>query len=243
MANEIVVPILPCADIDEILDFYRMLGFERTYRQLRPNPCAGVRYGDAELQFAGIPGFDPEQSYGSCIVGVDDTTEIFEEFAAGMRAEHGKLLLAGIPRITRPRKRKNAGDASGFSVVDPGGNWIRVYQRKGTGTARAAAPVIDPLARALENAVVLGDSKGDVRQAAKILDGKLAKADAGTPIPALVEALAYRAELALRLNDPDRAEELLARLHALYLTDSQRASLADALAAASALGTQLSTER
>jgi hypothetical protein len=31
------------------------------------------------------------------------------------------LLLAGIPRITRPRT-----PTSGFSVVNPGGNWIRV---------------------------------------------------------------------------------------------------------------------
>ncbi|TDC79431.1 VOC family protein [Actinomadura sp. 7K507] len=241
MANEIVVPILPCADIDEIVDFYRMLGFELTYLQQRPYPCAGVRYGDADLQFAGIPGFDPEQSYGSCIVAVDDTAEIFEEFAAGMRAVHGKLLVAGIPRITRPRKRKNADGASGFSVVDPGGNWIRVFQRKDTGAD--TTPATEPLARALENAVVLGDSKGDARQAAKILDGKLTKADAATPVPALVEALVYRAELALRLDDPGRAEELFARLDALDLTDAQRASLAESLATAADLRKQVSSER
>ncbi|MFC5744733.1 VOC family protein [Actinomadura rugatobispora] len=232
MSNEIVAPILPCVDIDEIVDFYRMLGFERIYRQTRPNPCAAVRYGAIDLHFAGIPGFDPEQSYGSCIIGVDDTAELFAEFAAGMRAVHGKLLLSGIPRITRPRRRKNAGNSSGFSIVDPGGNWIRVFQRQDTD---APPPATDPLARALENAVVLGDSKGDVGQAAKILDGRLAKSDSATPVTTLAEALVYRAELALRLNDTDRAETVLTRLRALALTDAQSESLTTTLATAAEL--------
>jgi hypothetical protein len=38
MANEMTVPLLPCGSIDVIADFYRVLGFRSTYRQLRPNP-------------------------------------------------------------------------------------------------------------------------------------------------------------------------------------------------------------
>jgi hypothetical protein len=38
MANEISIPLLPCGSIDAIADFYRVLGFRSTYRQLRPNP-------------------------------------------------------------------------------------------------------------------------------------------------------------------------------------------------------------
>lgn len=233
MSNEIVVPILPCPDIDEIVDFYRMLGFERTYRQTRPNPYVAVRRGGVELHFAGISGFDPEQSYGSCVIGVEDTAEVFEEFAAGMRAVHGKLLLSGIPRITRPRRRKNIGNASGFSVIDPGGNWIRIHQHMSTGAAPSDAT--DPLARTLENAVVFGDSRGDARHAAKILDGKLAKAGPATPPTVLAEALVYRAELAVRLDDPDHAEALLTRLRALDLTEAQRTSLTETLATAADL--------
>ena len=56
------------------------------------------------------------------LVNVPDTAALYRSFAAGMRAEYGKLLVSGIPRVTRPpRKRKNAG------VVDPGGNWIRIF--------------------------------------------------------------------------------------------------------------------
>ncbi|MFZ4139006.1 hypothetical protein [Streptomyces koyangensis] len=74
-----------------------MLGFTRTCRHERPNPY----------------------------VVVDDIAEVFAAFATGMRAVHGKLLVSGIPRMTRPRPRKNAEGVTGFAVIDPGGNWIR----------------------------------------------------------------------------------------------------------------------
>ncbi|MEV0201048.1 VOC family protein [Nonomuraea sp. NPDC050691] len=234
--RETVIPILPCRDIDEIAAFYGMLGFDRTYRQTRPNPYVALRRDGIELHFAGISGFDPEQSYGSCIVAVDDTAELFEDFATRMRAAHGKLLLTGIPRITRPRKRKNTGDVPGFSVVDPGGNWIRVF--RSTAEPVPADPgdaESGPLARALENAIVQGDARGDTRQAAKILDGKLDGADDLTPVVTLVEALVYRAELAVRLDDPDTAARLLVRVAGTALDDSQRERLADALANAADL--------
>lgn len=225
MAGEKTVPLLPCRDIDEIDDFYRMLGFERTYRQAKPYPCVGLRREDLELQFFGLDGFDPAQSYGSCVVLVDDTAALYQAFADGMRAEHGKVLVTGIPRMTRPRKRKNVGDTTGFSVVDPGGNWIRIFRRS-TGAPLEAAS--SQLGRALENAVVQGDSRGDVRQAARILDTALGR----HPDPAAdrVEVLVYRAELALRLDDPERARDLLTEVETTALTDPERTRLADTLA-------------
>ncbi|GAA2295914.1 hypothetical protein GCM10010149_50270 [Nonomuraea roseoviolacea subsp. roseoviolacea] len=234
--HETVIPILPCRDIDEIAAFYGMLGFDTTHHQTRPNPYLALRRDGIELHFAGISGFDPEQSYGSCIVAVDDTTRLFEDFAAGMRAAHGKLLLTGIPRITRPRKRKNTGDLAGFTVVDPGGNWIRIFRSQAEpAPADASDEASGPLARALENAIVQGEARGDTRQAAKILDGNLARAGDLTPVITLVEALVYRAELAVRLGDLDTAERLLARVADTTLDDSQRERLSDALANAADL--------
>ncbi|WP_280362702.1 VOC family protein [Nocardia wallacei] len=228
MAHEITVPLLPCGSIDEIVEFYTMLGFTRTYYQLRPYPCVGLRREDLQLQFFGLPDFRPEDSYGSCVVLVPDTQQLFEAFAAGMRAVHGKLLVSGIPRTTRPRKRKNADDYSGFTVIDPGGNWIRFFASPDTGGA--AAPTVGKLARALETAVVLGDSKGDARQAAKILDATLAREQDRAPATELVEALAYRAELALRADDTPAAVDALTRARAVPLTEAERSELSAHLA-------------
>src|SRR3712207_2342923 len=119
MANEKVVPLLPCRSIDEIVEFYTMLGFTRTYHQTKPNPFVIVRREDLDLGFFGMPeAFRPEDSYGTCSVLVEDTELWFEAFAAGMRAVHGRLLVAGIPRITRPRKRRNDDNRSGFALID-----------------------------------------------------------------------------------------------------------------------------
>ncbi|NKY32244.1 VOC family protein [Nocardia speluncae] len=228
MAHEITVPLLPCGPIDEIVEFYTMLGFTRTYYQVRPYPCVGLQREDLQLQFFGMPNFRPEDSYGSCVVLVPDTQQLFEAFAAGMRAVHGKLLVSGIPRMTRPRKRKNADNYSGFTVVDPGGNWIRIFSSPGTGTT--GAPAVGTLARALENAVVLGDSKGDNQQAAKILDATLARKHDCAPAGELLAALAYRAELAIRADDTTAAVDALTRARAVPLTEAERSELTADLA-------------
>lgn len=105
-------------------------------------------------------------------------------------------------------------------------------------TVDAAAgdvPAHSRLARALGNAVVLGESKGDDRQAAKILDATLAREQDSAPVVDLVGALVYRAELAIRLGDGARADTLLARVRGTGLTDTERRSLDDALANAAEL--------
>ena len=234
MAGEITIPLLPCRSIDEVAEFYRMLGFECTYRQTKPNPMVSLQREDLLLQFFGLDAFDPEASYGSCVVLVEDTMALYESFAEGMRAVHGKVLVSGIPRITRPRKRKNTGNSAGFSIVDPGGNWIRIFHNTQAVDDSTGEPV-SQLAKAMENAVVLGDSKGDTRQAARILDGAVTRHRESAPVTDLVEALVYGAELAIRLDDRARAGVLLAEVAAAELTDEQRESLSEALANAAEL--------
>jgi hypothetical protein len=236
MAGEVTIPILPCGSIDEIGDFYRMLGFAVTYRQTRPNPYTVVRRDDIELHFCGLPDFDPQQSYGSCLVAVPDITALYESFAAAMRSVHGKILVSGIPRMTRPRRRANTGNLSGFSVVDPGGNWVRIFQKPhGHHDATPRDQPNSKLARTLQNAVVLGESKGDQQQAARILDSALKHRDDSTAVTDLVEALVYRAELAVALNDNDYAESLLTQVAGMILDDTDRERLDDALANADEL--------
>jgi hypothetical protein len=238
MANEVTVPLLPCASIDDIETFYGVLGFSTTYKQCRPNPCVGLQREDLHLQFFEIAGFDPEQSYGSCIVLTQDIAELHRAFATGMRAAYGKILVSGIPRMTRPRARKNADGVGGFSVIDPGGNWIRVFQNTATMPAQAPAPA-GRLAKALANAVVLADSKGDAGQAARILDSALARPQAGDDPVTHVEVLVYRAELAMALHDRETATEMLDRAGHVALTADETGRAAPAFEIAADLAAAL----
>jgi hypothetical protein len=228
MANEVTVPLLPCRSIDEIVAFYGVLGFSRTYYQLQPNPYVALQREDINLHFFGIPDFNPEDSYGSCLVIVPDTAALYRSFAAGMREVYGKLLVSGIPRMTRPRKRKNADNLTGFAVIDPGGNWIRVTAAKPVLTEPHSTS--SKLASILQNAVVMGDSRGYDERAAEILDDALARhADTASAIE-LVEALAYRAELATRADDPATATDAIRRARRIRLTDAERAEIGETLA-------------
>jgi hypothetical protein len=92
------------------------------------------------------------------------------------------------------------------------------------------------LARALQDAVVLGDSHGDVDQAAKILDGAVRRHSDGAPQAERVEALAYLLELSVRRGDATGAREVLARLDALALSVADRTA-AGALATVAELRT------
>ena len=190
------MPLLPCHDVDEIAAFYAVLGFQQTYFQRKPNPYVALRREDLNLHFFGMPDYDPAASYSTCLVLVDDIQALHRAFADGMRTAYGKILASGVPRMTRPRVRRNAGGLTGFSVVDPGGNWIRITTNGGPGAAEPTSR----LARALDNAVVLADSKGDHAQAARILDGAISRATPDEDPAVLAEAVAYRAELAQNLD-------------------------------------------
>ncbi|MEU8311207.1 VOC family protein [Micromonospora sp. NPDC048887] len=235
MANETTIPLLPCRSLDDVAPFYQALGFEVTYRQERPNPYLTLRREDLHLHFFGMAGFDPADSYGSCLVVVDDLVAIHGAFADGLRAAYGKMLVAGVPRMTRPRPRRNQEGHSGFSIVDPGGNWIRFVGR----TTQAETGDRGGLARTLGNAVVQGDSRGNPGQAARILDGALARPDAADDPAVHVEALVYRAELALQLGEPEAARELVGKARSVPLDDESRARLAGTLRHAEDLLTAL----
>lgn len=195
MANELTIPLLPCPSIDEIASFYEMLGFSVTYRQTRPNPYVALRREDINLHFFGMDDYDPAQSYSTCVIIVQDTGPLFEAFAAGMRSVHGKLLMSGIPRMTRPRLRNDR--YTGFTVVDPGGNWIRINK------AVQEPEATSKLAKAMEDAARQADARGDERQALKILEGALRRADAADP--GLAEAQGYRDELIERIKGSEES--------------------------------------
>ena len=191
-----VIPMLPCSDIDEIVAFYEPLGFVVTYRQTRPSPYVVVEGYGYPVHYYGLDGHRPEESHSTCGILVADTGALFESLAAGLRAVYGKLPMSGYPRITRPRPRKNADGQTGFSLIDPAGNWIRIF-RAGPIEQTDAEAEPSPLRESFLNAIVLADSKGDPAQAAKILRGAIRRADLADP--ALPEAREFLDELEERL--------------------------------------------
>jgi catechol 2,3-dioxygenase-like lactoylglutathione lyase family enzyme len=237
MSGSYTIPLLPCRSIDETAEFYRMLGFRMTHHQTRPNPYIVMAREDWQLHFFGVDELDPENTYGTCLVFVPDTGALWDEFAAGMREVHGKVLVAGIPRVTRPRKRANTGNRAGFSLTDPSGNIIRIFPQQ-EDTAEPEAPQ-SRLGKTMEKAIVFGEAKGDTAQAVKLLDSTLARSGAEAPKPELLDALVYRAELALRVGDNAKAAALLKRVEEVELDESERDAAAGALDTAADLAKQL----
>ncbi len=224
MAGERTHPILPCPDLDEAISFYEALGFRRTYRQLRPNPYAVVALEDIVLHLAGIDGFDPTTSVGSVIIVVPDATALHTAFATGLRQRYGRLPTAGIPRILRPRRKQGT---AGFSVVDVGGNWLRVY-RAGEVEDDPAVPS-EGLARVVEVAARQGDARGDDAQALAVLERGLARHPDAAPIER-VRALLYRAEVLTRLGQHARAAATSATASLVSLTNQDAEAVAADLA-------------
>jgi catechol 2,3-dioxygenase-like lactoylglutathione lyase family enzyme len=227
MANERTYPCLPCGELDDSIAFYESLGFKRTYRQVRPNPYAVVALEDIGIHLFGIEGFDPAESYGSAIVAVPDPDGLYRDFAAGLRKTHGKLPVTGIPRITRPRTKY--GTVRGFSVVDPGGNWLRI-SKLGDSEEEDSAEKAEGLAQIVYVAARLGDAHGDEALALKTLESGLTRFGEAATASELAGAYLYRAELAVRTKDHALAQSSLAAAESLELNDDERSALADEFA-------------
>ena len=221
MANERTYPALPCRELDESIAFYEALGFKRTYRQVRPNPYAVVALEDIQIHLFGMEGFDPANSYGTAIVAVPDPDSLYHDFAAGLRKTYGKLPVAGIPRITRPRKKY--GTVRGFSVVDPGGNWLRIY-KLGDTEQEDSAEKAEGLAQIIYVATRLGDAHGDEALALKTLENGLTRFPEA-PAMDRAKAYLYRAELAIRTKDHELAQSSLSAAKSLDLTNEERVAL------------------
>jgi hypothetical protein len=76
----------------------------------------------------------------------------------------------------------------------------------------------------------MGDSHGYDARAAEILDGALERNGVTASPTDLVEALAYRAELALRADDTAAAATAIARARRITLSDAERVKSAETLA-------------
>ncbi|MFP2906278.1 hypothetical protein ACLESD_14670 [Pyxidicoccus sp. 3LFB2] len=220
MSGETTIPLLPCVSLDETLEFYEALGFERTYRQTAPNPYGVVRRGGFELHFFGLKGLEPAKAYSTCLVVMPEVEPLHATFAESLRRTLGKLPVSGIPRLTRMRPGQ-----SRFTLVDLSGNSIIFVRRN---HPREDEPYEPPagsrMAKALATAARLRDFKTDDAAAAKVLDVALARDEPCAPVER-ARALAARTELAVALGDAKRARALRAELQQLPLSAAERAQL------------------
>ncbi len=230
MANERMIPALPCRSINETLAFYVALGFEITYQQTRPNNYGCVKYEDIDLHFFTLKGYEPKDSYSTCLVLVPDLVALHGTFTTNLRSQYGKLPVAGIPRISK-LNNSNSDKQLRFNIIDPGGNWIRFIQ---TGEQPAESEDAAPekagqskLSRATQAADWQVEAHGDFEAAAQLLDKALAQSEVA-PVTHRVQALVLRAALAVSMDDHSLAKRLLADVRQMPLADDERAALREA---------------
>jgi hypothetical protein len=227
MNDETAIPCLPCVSLIETLDFYGALGFEVTYQQKSPNPYAATKRGGLDLHFFGLKELKPEANYSTCCLIVPEVQPLHEMFAAALRQKHGKLPIAGFPRITRFK----AGQGR-FTLTDPNGNsviWIKRSAHEGESHEKLTG-----MAKALAVVAQLRDSHCDDHKAAKALDVALERYTDAPPLDR-ARALAARAELAVALGETDRLQAVRAELQNVPLSDEDREKYRHELQAADML--------
>lgn len=206
--NEVTVPLMPCASVEETLEFFEALGFEATYKQSKPYVYLALHWSGFDLHFG------PAQAApGSCLVAVDAVAAYHAEFVAAMRRVYGKVLSSGLPRITRYRP-----GASRFTLTDPSGNSIIFIQRdEPIELEYGGSKKLTGLAKALDNARILREFKNDDLQAFRALKSAMRRhgADASAADRAL--ALSQLVDLATILGEP--VEPWLGELNAVALQE------------------------
>lgn len=224
MSEEVVVPIFPCISLEQTLEFYVALGFEVTHEQHAPYVYGGVRYRNIELHFHGSKTLKPQtESSHTALIMVSAVDDLHQTFVRGVKATFGKGFRTGIPRIGSVNSFKRD---RRFNLLDPSGNRLIVVQPFDEGE-QPLEQTATGLEKAVRNARTFAYSKDDPRGAAKILDVGLSRHE--TPSEALYfRALVLRADVALMLDDLELARELVQKLQALSLQESERRLLDDA---------------
>jgi hypothetical protein len=232
--NETTVPMLACVEAQETLAFWRALGFAVTWEQTRPYLYLAFRWRGFELHYVRAgEGLDPaRESTGGCLVMVDTVAPYHAAFTGAMREAYGKVLVKGLPRITRYRP-----GASRFTVMDPSGNAIVFIQRDEPGDLEyGGSKQLQGLARVLDNARILREFKNDDRAAFRALNSGLRRHGESAPAVEQAIALASLIELSTALEEPERVREWGARLRELSLTADERARVLAAVAEPGLLG-------
>ncbi len=223
-SNVTTIPALPCESMDDMLVFWQAIGFQVTYRQKAPNAYAVVRYeDDYELHFFGLKGLKPDENFSTCLVMVPEVEELHATFLERLRNHLGRMPSKGFPRISRMKPKQTR-----FTLTDVSGNsiiFIKHGKEDETVSEAYKQAGQTPLQKSLNIAIRLRDFHNDDTSAAKVLDSALARKMQGTPVE-LAKALIARIELAIALDDPEKARALHTQFKNLELSESERESLA-----------------
>lgn len=227
--NETMVPLLPCLSFEDTLEFYEALGFVTTYKMTKPYLYLAFRWSGVELHFGrGSARLVPkDEMSGGCLVAVNEVEPYHRAFASALRAKYGKVLAAGLPRITRFRPGQ-----SRFSLIDPSGNSIIFIQRDEPEELNyGGSGELSGLAKTIDNARILRDFKTDDRAAGIALDTGLKRYRETAPKVDLVRALAARAEIAVAMGDGNRVSTIRGELKKISLSPEEREMLSEELIA------------
>ncbi|MFE3442986.1 VOC family protein [Nocardia sp. NPDC059180] len=221
--GDIAVPVLPTADLPRTLEFYRALGYKVTYEQTRPYVYGAVEAHGCALHFAAPQGKGSfPEDWSGCLVMVDDIAERHRTLTTSLRAHYGKIPVKGEPRITRFRPGQ-----SRFSVIDPDGNWVTYIQNdEPMELEYGGSKSLTGLARVLDNARILRDFKNDDETATRVLEVGLRRYSSTAPATEVARAWAALTDLAVAMDHKERATNHRRALHAVELTDEERATLA-----------------
>ncbi|GAA5078823.1 glyoxalase [Nocardia iowensis] len=221
--GDTVVPVMWGGNLTETLEFYRVLGYKKTYEQTSPYVYGSVERNGYELNFYRDKkdGRSAEEIDYGCLVYVDEVATLHAEFSAALREHYGKIPARGIPRISRFRPGQTR-----FTVVDPGGNSITYIQRDEPEYEYGGSRKLEGLQRVLDNARILRFSKEDDEAARKTIESGLRRFAATASTLDKAHALAELAELAVAMGNSARAAELRGEIAGLDLTDDERAEIA-----------------
>ncbi|MFI5841246.1 glyoxalase [Catenuloplanes sp. NPDC051500] len=212
-ANETVVPLLPCSAPEEMRAFWEALGAEVTYQQARPYLYLAFRFSGVDVHYGAQTG----GGVGICLVMVDAVAAYHATFAARLRAHYGRVPATGQPRITRYRP-----GATRFTLTDPAGNSLIFIQRDEPAMEYGGAAHLRGLAKVLDNARILRESKLDDRAAWRALNSGLKRHADGATAAEVATALAALIELSVALGEDAQVPAWGNRLAGLDLTTEER---------------------
>lgn len=217
------VPVLFAASLDETLDFWEALGYEKTYYQKSPYGYAVMSRGEYGLHFIQQKWLNPEENPSGCLVVVTDVEAVHQNFSKALKGKLGRVPNKGLPRITRIRPGQTR-----FTVTDPSGNWVTFIKfgdedEEITVNSEQRGDQ-SPMEFAISRATRFREFKLDLSGAAKILDVALER-HGGESTLLIARALLLRADIAIDLEETAIARATLEKLRELTLSAEDRASL------------------